>query len=358
MLHRKTIANESGETDEDIREAVRDIASSMLDRRADFLVGAGMSVESRIPGGFGLLKAVMADRLGLKNGDRTAAEDATLDRICGSAPFEVILQAVQDSAAGDRAEVERLVSDGLRLRSAVPSAAHRSLASCISMRERPLLDYVYTTNFDNLIQEALGGVAHTVSHVNCGDLDNADLASRVRVVHLHGRLDAGDAQFTESDVFDPTRAKVLHNHLMARLVSAERFIFVGYSMSDPDMRRVHATYRDQLGSRGKDKKTYAVVPVGDITELRWARRAWESRRSILIPLAAGEFFAALQAELAHYENQILIADLCAKFRCSEAEIQEKITRLVELLDLPEEDDAIELLVSVRIVSSQDPTEPS
>lgn len=74
------------------------------------------------------------------------------------------------------------------------------------------------------------------------------------------------------------------------------FVFVGYSMSDPDFRQIYMEYQDGLKLRSDyedAKKTYVVNKHSDIHSYRLAKQVWDSRKATLLPLDAEDFLKEL-----------------------------------------------------------------
>ena len=73
------------------------------------------------------------------------------------------------------------------------------------------------------------------------------------------------------------------------------FVFVGYSMSDPDFRRVYMEFQDDIHNRQVlERTTYFVSPSSDRHDFRLGSAIWGHRGAVWIPLTACDFFRRLQ----------------------------------------------------------------
>lgn len=225
------------------------------------LVGAGMSLQSGLPGwdtlNLRLLEEHLRERYGGVDLPRSQFEEtarmlyARLGRD-GSADMARMLATgrFEDQLAralyGDFALAEEL---------AVRSA-HLSLTA-LARRTRP--DFLFTTNFDPLLELALstppGGGAP-------GDwrrhrLSGARSRRVPQVAHLHGWVDpdgtaSGSVVLTESDYLElAARGGHEINRQWQSLINAEGALLVlGMSLNDPNLRRfLHARRRRQKDSR-------------------------------------------------------------------------------------------------------------
>ena len=260
----------------EIDRAIDRIMQAILERRIDFLFGAGMSVDSGVPAG-----AALADRLLQIFFPPTGTDPPTPERreeLTTRFQFEALVQAVEEARGTHREDLTRDLKRILTEPDYKPCQAHYDFLSvCLWEGAPPMLGRVFTTNFDGVLQQVLGGSAHTVTEENTREIAEAQRQGKIPVIHLHGTLESGKYQITESDLFD-RRCRSRDSTVRSALNGAEAFVFVGYSMNDPDFRSLYLDYREDISlRRTQDKKTYVVSPVGDGLEYDLARAVWRSR---------------------------------------------------------------------------------
>src|ERR1700736_5978934 len=146
-----------GETLE-LTQTLERIARALIERKCDFLLGAGMSSPppSNVPTG---------RELGLKLLERffgasTAAD--TLEKFLDAVPFECIAEAVENLPGKKRKDLSPLLRHLLVDSDPPINAAHQEFLSVFDWDGQRRLRRLYTTNFDKLIEKALAGRAVTV----------------------------------------------------------------------------------------------------------------------------------------------------------------------------------------------------
>lgn len=273
------------------------IAEALEQGQIGFLFGAGMSVAS---GGLPsrelayqiLRKTEFAD---VKDDDVVAK--ARIQEIAAEYPLEALAQGVELTLPTMH---EGLIS---LLRKAIfgddepkPHNGHKRLGTIINRWQT--MKMIFTTNWDNLLEDGIGSSAKTVS------IQNAEvtlyhlyeiLQQKTAVIHLHGTFD-DTPLICEKDLIDPERP--LFQLFLGELLS-KSFVFVGYSLSDPNIHALYSRARDLLTKRDKTlgKKSYVVFPPRDDFDYRVSNAVWRQRGATYIPLTAEEFFERLYNEL-------------------------------------------------------------
>jgi hypothetical protein len=250
------------------RDALVDVQEAQRDGRLGFLVGAGLSTaiglpgwntfnialveqsfERHSPGGAQARRELTQAYLDLCSGQSLAAVDFMRRRVGND--FHVVLQG----ALYDRPE----------LRGYAPTEVHHALCK-LTLEGDPPFPVVYTTNYDDLLELALGRVAgRQAQAVHVG---RRLLSDGPRVVHLHGYFPYEPAQSQRSKLardvvlsdLDYSRLSNDHsawtNRELLALLDARSVLIVGMSLTDPNVRRLFAYLSDR---RREDGPQHYVV---------------------------------------------------------------------------------------------------
>jgi SIR2-like domain len=200
-------------------EAPSELVDSWRSGNVALFVGSGASVGSGLPTWSELI-GTLAQELP----DRPATADHTT------------LASYYELAFGRH----RLISTlSAALRIGAPNALHRSIAA---LRPRSL----FTTNFDDLLEQALRDERYPYSVVIADDEIPFISSSICPVVKLHGSIDR------PSSIVFTNRDYELYEHRhpgIARLLAAElqtkTVLLVGYSASDPDFRMILSRIQEE-----------------------------------------------------------------------------------------------------------------
>jgi hypothetical protein len=287
-----------------VRE-LRTIASLVVERKVQFLCGAGMSKASGCPLAGQLAAEIVAAMLG-----ETVTSD--IRKLAELYPFEAIAGAYVQKR--DRRRLTGLIERALEAGKGKKHAGHDAL---VYLADQGYIDRVYTTNFDSLIEDAFSTRAATpVTDDDAYLVHEARAKNEIPVLHLHGRLEGGKYLIAEGETYDLDTP--LARILMADLVT-HWFVWVGYSLNDVDLRSMYLSMRDML-ARTQDlvKKPYVVHPLGsgDVTarlELELATAIWESRGASFVPMTAEEFLPALVTQVKRFEGDKWAIRLALKF---------------------------------------------
>jgi hypothetical protein len=312
--------------------AFEQISDALQLRRADFLFGAGMSRESELP----TAHAIALELLKMffpETGTSRAPDKKERSKLANQLPLEALAQAVESSLGLGRERLTVGLSQALH-RIAAPSQAHRDFVSiCHIQGGHPQVDQVFTTNFDRLLELAFGEGAIAITEDTTHETVKVQRDGRIPIIYLHGTLE-GEYQITESDVFDK-RFRALHSMFQSALNSAHAFIFVGYSMSDPDFRAIYLAHRNDIQLRGKmAKTTFVVGPADGEHEYRLGEALWKARGAVWIPLTAGEFFGRLKGLLIDRVDEEVRSRIMKNYGlAAEAEFTQKLRQTSEILKI-------------------------
>jgi hypothetical protein len=325
-----------------LTKALERIARAIVERRSDFLFGAGMSSPppSNVPTGRDLAVKL------LEHFFSADVAPQLIEHFADTVPFECIAQAVESLPGKKRKDLTPFLRQLLVDSDPPINAAHNNFLSVFDWDGQRRLRRIYTTNFDKLLEKALAGRGVTVTEKNAHEIDTiAD--EKVPVLHLHGTLDDDDYQITESDLFCD-RFRKLHSRFETTLRETDAFVFVGYSMTDPDFRRIYLRYQNDIQSRREDRKdSYVVAPPSNPEQYDLGKVIWASRGAIWLPLDAESFFGAIKNVLESKTTKDIEEDIMEKYHLRDRDAyREKVEQAMKILEISEAD-AIEFLYQTR-----------
>jgi hypothetical protein len=275
-----------------IDHAFDEIATALLSGQAQFLFGAGMSLDSGLPLMRQLTVSLLEEFFAepVRNGELTKKR---LAELATEFPAEAIVHAVEHkSGSRDRTGLTSSLKAIFLDPKIKPNEGHKAFSSLLGTS--PRLRSIFTTNYDTLIEEELGiELAETITDKDAANIQSVRDSGKIPVIHLRGTLN-GDYGITEPDILSDN-FRVLISEFRTALHSAAAFVFVGFSLSDIDFRRWHREFENQDQTRRiSGKTTYFVGPPTDQFSYALGTRIWELRSAIWIPLSAKEFFLRLK----------------------------------------------------------------
>lgn len=320
----------------ELDQAFKRIIEALVDKKAQFLFGAGMSQASDIPSGYKLLIKLL-ELFFPKTGENPPPLKR-LKELAREFPFEAIVEAVENSLGKKRDDLTKALKHILIEPKYPISKAHHDFLSICYWKGIPILNQVFTTNFDTLLEKTIGSErAISITEDNSKEIRKAQQNGLIPVIHLHGKLD-GEYEITESDVF-ATNFSTLGSEFKNALFYADVFTFVGYSMTDPDFRRIYIEYRADWNVRKKyEKDSYVVAPPKDEFSYTLGKKIWSARSVKWIPLDAETFFDRLK-ELMEVHAEI--------------EIREKIKEKYNIVDENALKDLIKQTMGILGIKSYD-----
>ncbi len=218
----------------DIAAPPAELIAAFATGNAVLFVGAGLSIGAGLPSWSELVSALSAET-GYQGKDPLKAAQYYVDRHPNRA---ILVKHLR----------ERLDTTGIE-----PTACH-SLLTQLPAR------IVCTTNFDNLLERAYQAAGHEVNLVvTASDLHKWD-ETKVNVIKLHGTLDSPDSiVITETDYDNYPKTHGWCVTQLASLLATKTFLFVGYRMSDVDLRQVQSHVALVVGAQ---RRPYYLVTFG------------------------------------------------------------------------------------------------
>lgn len=143
-------------------------------------------------------------------------------------------------------------------------------------------DVVFTTNFDRLTERALRAQARQVNVVvEDSQVGRIRTDDRVTLVKMHGCVSAPDTIVVTRDDYETyaQRHPAIVTYLQS-LLATRTFLFVGFSLTDPNFRAIYSTVQHVLGAYRRFAFA-TMLETGDNPHL-W--RYWYRKRLVLIPL--------------------------------------------------------------------------
>jgi len=330
---------------EDLDRAFSHIARSLMARNAYFLFGAGMSLDSEIPCAPTLLKKLFDTYF--PPGINDPPSEERLSALGWEYPFEAAVEAIETKLPRGRLELTEILNEALLDPRFEPSPCHDFLKTVCFREGSTLVDTLFTTNFDMLLERSFGEKAVCVSEKNIQDLQRLKYKGHIPVIHLHGVLDF-DYQITESDVYSQNTHSLVATEFKNALAYSDAFVFVGYSMNDPDFRRIYSHYRGDLKARGRiEKKTYSVTPPKDKVSFRFGSDVWAARGATWIPMGAREFFERLAGMMETIALTDAKNELCDAYGVQLPIMDEMVSEISEKLNISSSDAIVMLLSTSR-----------
>lgn len=203
---------------------------------------------------------------------------------------------------------------------------HKHMATI--MQRLGTVRLLFTTNWDTLLEEALGNIAVTITNKEFHTLNLDEvLRDKIGVVHLHGTFNE-EPLIKEKDLM--SSRKPLFSLFLAELM-AKSFVFVGYSLSDPNIRSLYFQANEILTSQriNLKKLTYVVFPPDNDVDRKISSEIWSSplRNAKYIPLAADEFFKRLYEQLEGKAMIELKKELQTRLSMTRDELNSKIEEI-------------------------------
>lgn len=292
------------------RKRLTDLAQAVIDHRVQFLCGAGMSKASGLPLS-SQLGVRMAKRLLLGNED--APDVPAISASAGKFSVETIAEAYVHELGSS--ELNRLIERVVQRGTGKAHAGHKALEFLAS---QSFIDRLYTTNFDTLLEEGLGerGTAITDSDQDLRllhEIQEGRKGAAVPVLHLHGVV-GRECLFLESNTHELDRP-------LAKLMTADMvthsFVWVGYSLTDLDLRRLFLALREMLARHDRENRPFVVYPLTtDATaqESEWqlADQIWKARGCHYLPGAAEVLLPALVSKIRRLRSDASVRKLVIK----------------------------------------------
>lgn len=240
---------------------VRKFGEKVLNGEAGLFVGAGVSRHAGFVDWKGLL--------------RDAADELDLD--IDKEHDLLALAQYQVNARGGRGDFNQQLLDAF-LRGAQPTAVHDILP-------RLPIDTVWTTNYEQLLEEAYKAAGrHVEVKLTIENLAQARKGRDVTIYKMHGCVtQAHHAVLTKQDYEDYDATRHLFTDSLKGDFIEKTLLFLGFSFTDPNVERILAKVRGQLGQNQRThywitRRPAATCPNGERSD---ADLAYDLRKAEL-----------------------------------------------------------------------------
>lgn len=235
--------------------AIKEIKEAISEKRAGIFVGAGASQGSGLPGWAGLLNELITE---LKGQPGVSTQTVTDCESLATDPSKaLVLAQILKTELGKTFSdfIERRFTDT----SIKPNSIHQTLVD-IEWRA------IVTTNYDRLIERAYAKRYAGDDDIPVLLYDNAPrIASNYRrcknfILKAHGDARERPEQIvlTEQDYRKIIHAEIGYQSILQSLFTTTSFLFVGCSLSDPDLRLLLGFLHSAF--HGDTPTCYALVP--------------------------------------------------------------------------------------------------
>lgn len=209
---------------------IRKFGDKVLNDEAGLFIGAGVSREAGFVDWKGLLRDT-ADELDL---DIDKEHDL------------LALAQYQVNARGGRGDINQQLMDAF-VRDARPTAVHDILP-------RLPIDTVWTTNYEHLLEDAYKAAGrHVEVKRTIENLAQARKGRDVTIFKMHGCVSLShQAVLTKEDYEDYDASRRLFTDSLKGDFIEKTLLFLGFSFTDPNVERILAKVRGQLGQNQRE----------------------------------------------------------------------------------------------------------
>jgi hypothetical protein len=218
-------------------DVLEEIVAEISSGNCVIFVGAGLSVGAGLPGWSELISRLAAD----------------LDCSLEDHDFLTIAQAYEYKFG--RKALLSIVRECTDTSGRVPTPTHRALCALPSLGVWPWI----TTNYDDLLERSLEESGRPPCVV-LRDKDVPATAGRSNViVKIHGDVSEPETiVLTKNDYFVAPLTKPVVWNMLSNTLAQRTFLFLGYSMKDPDFTQLQGTLLHRLGTEAM-KRSFALM---------------------------------------------------------------------------------------------------
>jgi hypothetical protein len=241
-------------------------------------VGAGVSTESGLPSGR-QFKDMLIDKTSYPRRE---------------VPLRKVAQAFEDSI--DRPSLIELITGQFGKKVQSPGQSYGLIAQ---LAKQGYFTHIVTTNYDSMLEDVLTS-CDCEFHLSKRDTDVSSAGSKIHLIKLHGSVnDIETIVISEEDYRDFFRKRPVLGNLLGLLLAEKTFVFLGYSLEDPDFDQIYHDITSTLGDF--QRLSYAVQrKPDDFSDEQWNKfhvGPWTRRKIRIITASVGDFLAELQSKL-------------------------------------------------------------
>src|SRR5262249_25083180 len=267
----------------DLAELATQVEESVRGRRCVLFIGSGLSTAAGFPS-WDLLNERLADALGILK-DREAGEEFERRKRGLDYSLDVAQWYADRHARDDPGALTRQVcatygnTDGRPIR---PTVAHYLL---MSLPARLIL----TTNYDDLLEQALLGLRrYPEKIVQREHIPRTAGGAAVPVVKFHGDAHTGARVVLRRDDYDRFFLDHPDMDLLLRgLLLNHTFLFVGYSLRDPNFLQIYNHVRHILGEC--QRRAFVVTVEESRLTTGFQQAYWRARNLDVLAMPGATF---------------------------------------------------------------------
>lgn len=203
---------------------LREFPASLHDGVGAIFVGAGVSMAAGYPSWLNLLKEI-GEELGIRSSD--------IHDLAALAQWHI-------GESGNATRVKNIIKQEI--------AKDRPLPDTVEILARLPVRHIWTTNYDRLVERAFAAISRPLDAVSgAKDLSLKASPGATRLYKMHGSVDRLDDIVISTDDYELYRSKrgafipLLQAHL-----SSMSMLFVGLSLTDPNIRHVLSLIRESF----------------------------------------------------------------------------------------------------------------
>jgi hypothetical protein len=211
-------------------------------------------------------------------------------------------------------------------------------------------DVVFTTNYDRLLERALAAQGREVDVVvEDTQVGRVSEHSRTTLVKMHGCVSRPHSLVVTRDDYDAydLRHPAIITYLQS-LLSTRTFLFVGFSLRDPNFRNIYRIVQQVLGSFRR--YAYAILLERSVTP--YVLQYWRRQRLLVLPLAdpgqVRQFMASAQETAARWaDRRHRLPAILEGLGPERERLHDQVEALVQAVDAAYERIRLPLLAEIR-----------
>lgn len=203
---------------------LKEYSAALAEDTAAIFIGAGVSMAAGYPSWKALLQEI-GEELGVDSGDVSDLAALAQWHIRQSAGATKIRQVIRDEIG-----------------------AELPIPATVEVVARLPVKHIWTTNYDRLVERAFSAIGRPIEAVSAAsDIVLKPRPGAVRLYKMHGSVDRLDDVVISTDDYELFRSRrgaflpLLHAHL-----SSLSFLFIGLSFTDPNVRHVLSSIRENF----------------------------------------------------------------------------------------------------------------
>jgi len=208
-------------------EYINIIQQAISNNKLALFVGSGVSINSKIPSWSNLIKELAKELKIKKNHKFSLDETMKIPQLYFNEFSEV--------------QYNEKVKSVLNCDNAKPNFIHDLLFELNPQ-------YIITTNYDSLIEDASKEKKEFFSVIK-QDADFPDSDNNKMIIKMHGDIETGNFVLKEDDYIRYSQDFILTETFIKGLFSTHVVLFIGYSISDPNVKQIFSWVNDVLGNK-------------------------------------------------------------------------------------------------------------